>query len=248
MLTPMQRPWPYPRLIAHRGGAQVAPENTLPAFAEAAQRGYRCCECDVALTADGVPVLLHDATLGRTAGSPARLADTTRAQLAGLDAGSWFHPRFAGTRIPSLEEAIACWLRLGQQAMIELKTGDGQDATRVGAVVASTVRRCWRGDPPMFISFSEEALRAAAGAAPAIPRALLLDGSWPADWRERAIALGCSALDVEHPLAGPDRIAAVHAAGLHLLVWTVNDPGRAAELLAAGVDAVTTDAIDRINP
>lgn len=240
--------WSHPRLIAHRGGALLAPENTLPAFAEAARRGYRAIECDVALTSDGVPVLLHDATLKRTAGLDARLADTPLATVAGLEAGAWFAPRFAGTHIPTLEQAIAAWQRDGQQALIELKVHKGDDAERLGRIAAQVVLRCWRGEPPLFISFNATALAAAAQAAPQVPRALLLGAPWPEDWRSRAAAACADALDIEHTLATGERIAAVHAAGLQLIAWTVNDPARARDLLALGVDAITTDAIDRIAP
>ncbi|MCK6487627.1 MAG: glycerophosphodiester phosphodiesterase [Planctomycetes bacterium] len=246
--------WPYPRLIAHRGGAHLAPENTLPAFAEAARRGYRGIECDVVLTADGVPVLMHDDTLERTAGGRGRVIDHTLAQLAGLDAGAWFHPRFAGTRIPTLEQAIAAWQADGQQALIELKGGAGQDPRRLGRTCAELVARVWRGQPPMFISFTSEALVAAAEAAPHIPRALLLgcpwneQNPWPADWRARLAAARATALDIDHTLVTPERVAEAHAEGVALLAWTVDDPARAATLLAWGVDGIAVDAIDKIRP
>lgn len=246
-VNPMH-PWPYPRLIAHRGGADLSPENTLSAFAEAARRGYRAVECDVALSADGIPVLLHDDTLERTTDGGGRLADVTLAALAQLDAGAWFHPRFAGTRIPTLEQAITAWQQAGQQAFIELKTGEGQDPQRLGRTVAALVTRCWRGAPPLFISFCAEVLAAAAAEAPQIPRALLLDGQWPSDWPAQVAAVQGCALDVEHSLITRARVAEVHALGTRLLAWTVNEPQRAAELLAWGVDGITTDAIDRIAP
>lgn len=84
--------WSLPRLIAHRGGALLAPENTLPAFAEAARRGYRAVECDVALTRDGVPVLLHDRSLKRTAGLDRPVQEVDLATVQTLEAGAWFHP------------------------------------------------------------------------------------------------------------------------------------------------------------
>lgn len=240
--------WPYPRLIAHRGGAHLAPENTLPAFAEAARRGYRAIECDVALTADGVPVLMHDDTLERTAGGHGRVADVRLADLAGLDAGAWFHRRFAGTRVPTLGEAMVAWQEAGQQALIELKAGAGQDPVRLGATVAKLVAQRWQGHPPLIISFSAPALVAAAEAVPGVPRALLLGDAWPADWRKRMESARAGALDVHHSAITRERLAEVHAAGFALLAWTVDDPVRAAELLAWGVDGIATDAIDRIAP
>jgi glycerophosphoryl diester phosphodiesterase len=240
--------WPYPRHIAHRGGAHLAPENTLPAFAEAARRGYRCVECDVALTADGVPVLLHDDSVERTTDGHGRLSDLSAAALSRFDAGSWFHPRFAGTRVPTLEQAIGCWHGHGQQALIELKLGKAQDPERLGAIVASSTLRYWRGDPPLFISFSTAALAAAARVAPLIPRAVLLDEPWPGDWHAALTAAQACALDIEHTLVTRERIDTVHDAGCSILTWTVNGRARAQELLDLGVDAITTDAIDQITP
>lgn len=240
--------WPWPRLIAHRGGSSVSPENTLPAFIAAARHGYRAVECDVMLTADGVPVLMHDDTLERTAGGRGRVADARLADLAGLDAGAWFAPGFTGTRIPTLAEAIACWQAHGLQAFIELKAGDGQDPERLGRTVAAQVAAVWRGPPPLLISFSVAALQAARSAAPQLPRGLLLDAPWPAGWRTGMAATGAAVLDIAHTAVTAERAAEVHAAGLGLAVWTCNDPARAAALLAMGVDAVTTDAIDRIAP
>lgn len=241
------RPWPYPRVVAHRGGAALAPENTLAAFDAASGLGHRCVECDVALTRDGVPVLLHDDSVERTSDGQGRLADLDAAAVARLDAGRWFHPRFAGTRIPTLAQAIACWRRNGQQALIELKLGADRDPDQLGEVVARTTLRCWQGPPPLFISFSAAALAAAGRAAPGIPRALLLE-DWPADWRRQAEAVRACAIDLDWRLAGRGRIADLHAAGLHVVVWTVNDAAIAAELFAHGVDAVTTDEIALISP
>jgi glycerophosphoryl diester phosphodiesterase len=243
----MIQPWPYSRVVAHRGGANLAPENTLPAFDQAARLGHHCVECDVALSADDVPMLLHDDSLERTTDGTGRLADWQSADLQRLDAGAWFHPRFAATRIPSLEMAIACWRRNDQQALIELKLGADQDPERLGTIIARTTKRCWLGSPPLFISFSAVALAAARRAAPGIPRALLLE-SWPTNWLQQAHAVQACAIDIDARLADPSRIATIHAAGLHLAVWTVNDRESANRLFHDGVDAVTTDAIDLIPP
>jgi glycerophosphoryl diester phosphodiesterase len=239
------RPWPYPRHIAHRGAGRLAPENTLPALDEGARRGYRCVEIDVACTRDGTVVLMHDDTLARTAGSPGLLAEATLADLAALDAGAWLHPRFAGTPIPTLEQALVRCQQLRLQMLIELKVGRGQDAARLGAVAAQLVARRWSGPPPLLISFADDALAAAAGAEPGIPRALL-GGDWREDWAARAAACGACAIDLDHRAITPERVGRVHGAGLGLIAWTVNEPDRAADLIAWGVEGVTTDAVDRI--
>ena len=89
MSAPMSTPWPYPRWIAHRGAGKLAPENTLAAFRLGAQHGYRMFECDAKLSADGVPFLLHDATLERTTNGQGTAGDLPLGALAQLDAGSW---------------------------------------------------------------------------------------------------------------------------------------------------------------
>ena len=245
--------WPYPRMIAHRGGG-LAPENTIPAFEEAARRGYRAIECDVTLTADGIPVLFHDETLERTAAGSGPVAAATWAELASLDAGAWFHPCFTGTRIPTLVQAIDAWQRLGVQAFIELKLNPGQDPQALGEVVAAVVAERWHGVPPVFISFSGAALFASARVAPACPRGLLLgapwldENPWSCDWREQMVVAKATVLDLDHSLITRERVEEVHAANVPLVTWTVNDPARAAQLVSWGVDGITTDAIDLIAP
>jgi glycerophosphoryl diester phosphodiesterase len=112
MSTAIPAPWPYPRWIAHRGAGKLAPENTLAAFRLGAQHGYRMFECDAKLSADGVPFLLHDATLDRTTtlhsvpgglhGQPHRRRHLGRT-LAQLDAGAWHSRAYAGEPLPTLE-------------------------------------------------------------------------------------------------------------------------------------------------
>src|SRR5918994_7773758 len=99
----MQAPWPYPRWIAHRGAGRLAPENTLAAFRVGAQHGYAAFECDVKLSADGVPFLLHDATLDRTTNGRGIAGDRLWAELSRLDAGSWHGRAYAGEPLPTLD-------------------------------------------------------------------------------------------------------------------------------------------------
>ena len=98
-----------PNIIAHRGSSYDAPENTLAAFREGARHGWRAFECDVKLSSDDVPFLLHDATLERTT-SGSGSAERTWAELSRLDAGGWHGRTFAGEPLPTLE-AVARWVR-----------------------------------------------------------------------------------------------------------------------------------------
>ena len=100
---------------------------------------------------------------------------------------------------------------------------------------------------PLLSSFEIDALEAAQDAAPELPRGLLLD-EWRDDWRELTTRLGCVSIHLNHKLLDAGRVASLKQAGLHILVYTVNKPQRAAELLRWGVDCICTDAIDVIGP
>ncbi|MFO7975999.1 MAG: glycerophosphodiester phosphodiesterase family protein [Candidatus Hydrogenedentota bacterium] len=93
-------------VCAHRGDVEHFPENTLPAFASAVAKGAHMIEFDVYLTEDGVPVIIHDKTVDRTTDGTGSVTDYVFEDLRELDAGSWFDPKFAGTRIPTLRETL----------------------------------------------------------------------------------------------------------------------------------------------
>lgn len=239
--------WPYPTWIAHRGAGTLAPENTLAAFRLGADHGYTAFECDVKLSADGVPFLLHDATLERTTdglGAAAR----PWSELSKLDAGSWHGARHAGEPLPTLR-AVARYLQANGFALdLEIKPTPGTEA-RTGAVVAAEVLKLWQGQAqqPLLSSFQADALRAARDVAPQLPRALLLD-RLPDDPVAAAQALQCVALITEHELMDAALIERLHAAGLRALVYTVNDAERARLLIDWGIDGIVTDAVDRLGP
>jgi glycerophosphoryl diester phosphodiesterase len=241
-------PWPYPLWVAHRGAGKLAPENTLAAFRIGASHGYRAFECDVKLSADGVPFLLHDSTLDRT--TPARgIAGERRwSELSRLDAGSWHSRAFAGEPIPTLDAIAAFCLRNGHALNIEIKPTEGQEA-QTGTVVAHEAARLWASQPvlPLLSSFQAESLAAAQAAEPHLPRALLLEALHDG-WFELALSLGCVAVVTDHRVMDAAVIAQLHGAGLRALVYTVNDAERAQQLLALGIDGIITDAVDRFAP
>lgn len=241
-------PWPYPRWIAHRGAGKLAPENTLAAFRLGALHGFRMFECDVKLSADGEPFLLHDAKLDRTTSGHGDVLSASWSELSRLDAGAWHSPMYVGEPLLRLN-TLAAWLQAnGLLVNLEIKPSPGQDE-RTGEVVAREVRRLWAGNqvPPLLSSFSIAALQAARDAAPELPRALLLEELQPG-WRDSALALGCVAVVGHHPHLNADNIAQAHAAGLKVLTYTVNEAGRAQALWDAGLDGLITDAVDSLAP
>jgi hypothetical protein len=134
-------PWPYPFWIAHRGAGKLAPENTLAAFRVGASHGYRAFECDVKLSADGVPFLLHDATLQRTTRERGVAAERTWAELSRIDAGSWHGRTWAGEAIPSFDTIAGYCLRNGHALNVEIKPTPGLERETGLALAREAARR-----------------------------------------------------------------------------------------------------------
>lgn len=241
-------PWPYPRWIAHRGAGKLAPENTLAAFRTGAQHGYRMFECDVKLSADGVPFLLHDATLDRTTSGHGVAGDLPWAALSQLDAGSWHARSFAGEPLPSFENIAQFCLRNGYALNIEIKPTPGTER-HTGEVVAQHAARLWAqaSVPPLLSSFQPAALQGAQTVAPTLPRGLLLD-TLRAGWLEEALQLGCVAVICNHALWDSATVAAVQGTGMKALSYTVNDEWAAERLITLGTDGIITDRVDRFSP
>lgn len=240
----MKGDWPWPRLFAHRGGGSLAPENTLGAIRLGQSLGYTAHEIDVKLSLDGVPLLMHDATLERTTNGKGRAADLPWAELKKLDAGSWHSPRFAGERIPSFEEAAALFRSRDTKVHIEIKPTPGFDR-ETGRVVALATRELFRGAPvaPIFSSFSFEALVAAREAAPEIQRAWLIDQFTEADW-DRLARLEAVSLHTSHKRIDLAQVPRLHDHGYRVNLYTVNEIDRAEMLLEAGVDGLFTDNLE----
>ena len=166
--------WSYPRWIAHRGAGKLAPENTLAAFRVGASHGYRMFECDAKLSVDGVPFLMHDATLTRTTNAKEAFGpaasdvggDHPWSELAKLDAGSWHSCGYSGEPLPTLENISRYCLANGHLLNIEIKPTPGAER-RTGEVVARHAQRLWNNAsvPPLLTSFRPEALEGARSTA-----------------------------------------------------------------------------------
>ncbi|QDL53733.1 glycerophosphoryl diester phosphodiesterase [Rhodoferax aquaticus] len=266
--------WPYPRWVAHRGAGKLAPENTLAAFRLGASHGYRMFECDVKLSSDGVPFLLHDATLTRTTQSnhpeqkeASAPIDTAQAAiknaaneataiagkhtwnaLSQLDAGSWHSRAYAGETIPTLEAIATYCIRNSYFLNIEIKPTPGTER-HTGEVVAQHAARLWAGQavPPLLTSFDPEALEGAQATQPELPRGLLLDELW-SGWLETALRLGCHAIVCNHKLWDTSTVTQAKAAGMRTLSYTVNDEPSAQRLIDLNTDGIITDRVDLFSP
>ncbi len=245
--------WRWPRLLAHRGGGTLAPENTLAALRIGFNLGFHAVEFDVMLAADRVPVLMHDVEFGRTVHATGNVGSTASEVLRGMDAGSWYGAGFAGEPVPLYADAMRYCRAHDLWMNVEIKPAPGFERV-TGEVVGALTQAFFperipiRADPravvvPLFSSFSEEALAGAREKAPEIPRGLLFDAV-PADWRERLVRLDCVTLHCNHARLTAETARAVSAAGFGLLCYTVNTVARAEALFSWGVDAICTDRLD----
>ncbi|XTZ38693.1 glycerophosphodiester phosphodiesterase [Salmonella enterica] len=239
--------WPYPHIVAHRGGGKLAPENTLAAIDVGASFGHKMIEFDAKLSKDGQIFLLHDDNLERTSNGWGVAGELRWDDLLKVDAGSWFSGEYKGEPLPLLSQVAERCRQHGMMANIEIKPTTGSGAL-TGKTVALAARDLWADMPaPLLSSFEIDALEAAQQAVPELPRGLLLD-EWRDDWREVTSRLECVSIHLNHRLLDEARVKMLREAGLHILVYTVNQPQRAAELLRWGVDCICTDKIDVIGP
>lgn len=239
--------WPYPHIVAHRGGGKLAPENTLAAIDVGARHGHTMIEFDVKLSKDGHIFLLHDDNLERTSNGWGIAGELSWQDLLNVDAGGWYSGEFKGEPLPLLSQVAERCRTLNLLANIEIKPTTGTGPV-TGKAVALAARELWAGmTPPLLSSFEVDALEAAQAAAPELPRGLLLD-EWRDDWHELTQRLGCVSIHLNHRLLDEARVDALREAGLRILVYTVNNPQRASQLLRWGVDCICTDNIAVIGP
>ena len=233
--------WPYPRIFAHRGGGSLAPENTLAAIRLGQSLGFRAHEFDVKLSKDNVAMLLHDATLERTTTGKGRAADFLWEALRALDAGGWHSAEFRGEPLASFEDTAKLLIAGGTMANIEIKPTPGLER-ETGERVALLTRELWKNAPapPIFSSFSFEALMAAKAAAPEIRRGWLTEEFVTADW-QRLKELDAVSMHTSYKTLPLQRIKEVQARGYKVLLYTVNEVALAEKLLDAGVDGIFTD-------
>lgn len=242
------QPWSHPRIIGHRGGGTLAPENTLAGIRKAAEMGLGAVEFDVMLTADKVPVLIHDETLERTTNGRGAVAATAYAELAGLDAGAWLGPEYRGEHLPRFEQAAHLCVELGLWANIEIKPAAGFER-ETATIACKLLAELWAGasPKPLVSSFQKTCLEVAGAAAPEFERGYLTDRIEPG-WHEAARALGCVSVHCNAVHLTKARADEIKRAGFGLLCYTVNEMDLARRVFSWGVDAIFTDRLDLFPP
>ena len=222
-----------PLVIAHRGDSAHRPENTLAAFAGALELGVGAVELDIQLTRDGHVVVIHDVDLERTTSGRGDVRQLTLAEVRAVSAGypDRFGGTWAGERVPTLAEALAL-LRERARAMIEIKAESvTQDETGgVEARAVEEIRRAGMLDTVALISFDQRAILRLRQLAPEISRGRIF-GRTTADELLADARASASEVVLPHKSQLNDALVArVHAAGIKLATWVVDEPEELREL------------------
>lgn len=241
-----------PLVIGHRGFNQLAPENTLPSFAFAKAAGADMVELDYHHTKDGALIVVHDFELDRTTdaierwgGKKIPVASKTLEELKTLDAGKWFDPKFAGTRLPLLTEALDL-IQKGNVTLIERKAGDAKaciqllrDRNLVNQVIVQSFDWTYL---KTFHELEPSQMLGALGPPGRYQGKELTDAekALSQEWVDRVLQTGSRAV-VWNRQVSTEAVVYAHRKGLKVLVYTINEPELASQLLDMGVDGLITD-------
>lgn len=237
-----------PLIIGHRGASAVAPENTIAAFREALAVGAEGIEFDVRLTRDGVPVVIHDSTLRRTGGLPHRVADLTLTEIKKVDVGSWFSASFANENVPTLAELFTLFQSNNSTLYLEMKCDSASEHRALAEACVKAIEEHALKERVIVECFQLSALRILKEIDPEIKTVALFEPSFTnpsvlSDQRiiNQARDVGTAALALHHRLARESLVQKAKDAGLHVAVWTVDDPAWIERARTTGVDALISN-------
>jgi glycerophosphoryl diester phosphodiesterase len=228
------------RTIGHRGYAAHAPENTLAGLREAAKRGITWVEIDVCLLRDATPIIIHDDSVDRTTNGTGLLRDLDWGQVTGLDAGSWFGAKFAGERVPRLDDALTEVQALGLGLNLELKIHGDEGKRLVEAIIPYLRDSGISRDAILISSFDHAALAGLHAVAPGFALGLLYGEVTP-DWRDAAEPLDAVAVIGDYRKANEAAIRDVTGDGRDFYVYMPNDPKAVYAQWRWGLDGVISD-------
>jgi glycerophosphoryl diester phosphodiesterase len=231
--------FPRPLISAHRGGRTEAPENTIAAFIYAAALGIPGAECDVHLSADNVPVVIHDATVDRTTGGTGEVAELTAAELAALDARSVHTDWPAPTGVPTFAEVLEATRGIAYFE-VEIKSDDPARIERLVPLMIEEIDRAGAREIVRFISFDPDICALCHRLAPDMMLSLLTTPTTEAEIR-MALDLGCDGIAGSIETATEKFVEDAHDAGLTVTIWTGNEDEDFENVVAWGADVITTD-------
>jgi len=234
---------PVPLIIGHRGASAVAPENTMAAFREAIAVGADGIEFDVRLTRDGVPVVIHDSTLQRTGGVNQRVSDLSWQELSKVDVGSWFKPgSCSGETVPSLAELFELFQTNNLRLYLEMKCDSPAEYRPLAEACCRMIHEHSLKERVVVECFQLPALEVLKEIDHDVKTAALFDRVFiDQSIVARATEIGAIAVALYHRLARKGLVAKSKQAGLHVAVWTVDDPIWIDRARAIGIDALITN-------
>jgi glycerophosphoryl diester phosphodiesterase len=244
-----------PLIIAHRGASAIAPENTIAAFTRAIESGADGVELDVRLSKDSVPVIIHDASLMRTAGRDEHVADLTADELSRVDVGSWFNPAFpshaetlfSSERIPTLRAVLPVLETVRGPIYIELKGEADQSVSALVDAVCYEIARSPLREKIIVKSFRLEVIPRARAVLPGVRTAALFAPKIMRLLRKEkyliniARDLGADHLSLHKSLVSRKLVSKAEKFGMPVTIWTVDRASRIRRAAKQGLFAVITN-------
>ncbi|MDQ6692801.1 MAG: glycerophosphodiester phosphodiesterase [Chloroflexota bacterium] len=229
-----------PVLIAHRGGAAEAPENTLASFRHAIGLGCKLVELDVQMTSDGELVVIHDESVDRTTNGHGAVQSMSFAELRTLDAGVKFSESFRGEKIPTLREVLELCTDTGVGVVVELKATDLNPG--IDEKVVALIGEMWlRGAENIWcISFYHDTIRRIRALDSTLPLGYLYMPDVQ-DFSEADDIVQAVCPYYRSALAHPEQVDAAHKSGKFVFVYTVNSQDEMNMLAEIGVDGLVSD-------
>jgi glycerophosphoryl diester phosphodiesterase len=243
-----------PLVVAHRGDSRNAPENTLAAFRLALEAGADGIEFDVQLAKDGVPVVIHDFTLKRTAGRQERVSDLTAAELAGLNAGGWFNRKFPALarseysreHVPTLAEVLETASDF-ERIYVELKCDKADDYAALATTVSQMLRDFPALDRVVVKSFKLATLPIVKSVLPDVTTAALFAPTIVHFLRKKeyiielAREMAADELSLHTSLATKHLARIAADAGMPITVWTADNPAWIGKARGRSLRAIITN-------
>ena len=211
--------------VAHRGYSIEAPENTLPAYELAKEKGFKYVECDISFTKDNIPVLLHDSSINRTSDGRGKISDLTYEQAYQYDYGKWKHFFYTNTKLPTFEEFLDLCIKLELHPYIELKSNDDYSEEQIRSLVKLVEEKGLKGKVT-WISFSAKFIEYVKNADDSARLGYVVDDVTPeviAKALELKTENNSVFIDSKFKTLTPERIQMCKDNNIPLEVWTVND-------------------------
>ena len=230
-------------IVAHRGASSLAPENTFSAFDLAVSLGADYIELDVQMTSDGELVVIHDVTVDRTTNGKGRVKNLTYEELAALDAGSWFGPKFHGERVPKLEAVLDRYAgKIG--IMIELKKPSIYPDVEEELAKVLAPRTSIESPPKIIVqSFNKQSIKEFHELAPTIPTGIIIGTSTEFSSEEELFAVDgfASFINPSTSLVNENFMKQAREKNLNVFTWTVSDSRTAQTLRKLNVNGIVTN-------